>query len=134
MKKQYLRRNAAAGIVAVCLAIVCSVTSSHGATKKSDADAAGANDGASFVVTRSASVGSGVSVNLAVDGKQVAIIGNRGRYRGTLAPGKHVLSVTGDPNLSGQGPNKLEVTVEKGKSYGFVANSKNGKIVLVKQA
>ena len=117
-------------MLGLCLGMVFSVTSVNGAGKKADAAAEGASDGATLTITRAASVGSGVSINLSVDGKQVSIMGNRGRYHGTLSPGKHVLTVVPDPN-TGSGATKLEVTAEKGKSYSFSVHSKNGKLELV---
>jgi hypothetical protein len=131
MNKKYVGRKAVVGMLGLCLGMVFLVTSANGAAKKADAAAEGASDGATLMVTRSASIGSGVSVNLSVDGKQVSIMGNRGHYKGTLSPGKHVLSVVPDPNTGALGATKLEVTAEKGKSYSFSVHSKNGKLELV---
>lgn len=132
MKKQYLKKKAVAGMIGLCLGIICFAISSNAAQKKTDAPAPGASDGGSLVITRSPSVGSGIFVNLFADGKQFATLSNGRRYTGTLPAGKHILAVIGDPNLSGQQQNKIEVMVEKGKAYSFSVSRKNGNIVLIK--
>jgi hypothetical protein len=130
MNKHHVRKNAVVGMLGLCLSMFFLAVSADGAAKKADAAAGAASDGATLSITRSASIGSGVSVNVSVDGKQVASMGNRGHYRGTLSPGKHVLSVVPDPD-TGSGAAKVEVTAEKGKSYSFSVHSKNGKLELV---
>jgi hypothetical protein len=130
MNKHYIRKNAVVGMLGLCLSMFFLATGANGAAKKADAAAGAASDGATLMIKRSASIGSGVAVNVSVDGKQVASIGNRGNYRGSLSAGKHVISVVPDPN-TGSGATKVEVTAEKGKSYSFSVHSKNGKLELV---
>jgi hypothetical protein len=132
MKKQNLKKTAVAGMVGLCLGIICFATGSNAAQKKETVAASGASDGAAnLVITRNPSVGSGIFVNVSADGKPLMTLSSGRRYSGTLSPGKHVLSVIGDPNLSGQQPNKVEVMAEKGKTYTFSVGRKNGNIVLI---
>jgi hypothetical protein len=128
MKKRYLK-NAVALVIGLCL-----VGISDAASKAKESTDQSASDGGSLVVKRSASVGSGIFVNVSADGKQIAALSNNRIYRGNLSPGKHVISVVGDPNLAGQAPNKMEVNVEKGKTYSFTASLKSGKLVLEKSS
>jgi hypothetical protein len=131
MKKQYLKKIVVAGVAGLCLGIICFATSSNAAQKKTEPAAMDANDGGTLVISRNPSVGSGIFVNVSADGKQLITLSSGRRYKGTMSPGKHTLSVIGDPNLSGQQANKVEVTVEKGKTYAFSVGRKNGNIVLI---
>ena len=89
---------------------------------------------AQLVVVRTASVGSGVTASISVDGKDLVTLGNGRSFRGSVSPGKHVISVTAYPNLTGQQANKTEFTAEKGRTYSFSVSSKSGKVVLIKNA
>ena len=128
MKKHYIIKTALAGLVCACSGItVCAINSSAMA-----APTPASTEGAAFTVARAPSVGSGIFVSISVDGKQLTTLSQGKSYRGTLAPGKHVLSLVPDPNLSGQRPFKLELTVENGKTYSFRATRKSGDIILVR--
>jgi len=132
MKTPYVKRTALAVVGGVCLGMICTAGISWAAEKKSEAPAQNSGEMAKVIVGRTPSVGSGITVNLSIDGKLTMTLGQGRRYHGTLAPGKHVISVTPDPNLSGQQPNKVEINAEKGQTYSFNVGSKSGKIELTK--
>ena len=54
-------------------------------------------DNAYLIVNRAANFGTRESINLSVDGVQVAVLGLNESYEGVLGPGKHVLSMTTNP-------------------------------------
>ena len=132
MKKHHIIiRSALAGLVCASVAtIACALSSSAtAAPKPAPANA----DEATFTVARTPSIGSGVFVNLSVDGKRVATLSQGRNYRGSFAPGKHTLSVTPDPNTSGQRASNVEVSAEKGHTYAFTASrTKSGDLALSK--
>lgn len=133
MKKNYFGKSVLAGLAGVCLATICCTAVSHAATKKSDAPAQGSDGGGTFVINRNDSVGSGIDITIVIDGKRVSTLLRGMRYRGTLAPGKHTISLVPQPNLSGQGVAKTEITVEPGHNYSFsAARNKSGSIELVR--
>lgn len=79
-------------------------------------------DNARLIVNRSADFGGDESINLAVDGVQVAVLGINQNYDAALPPGKHVLSITTNPKTYGQdSPNPIPVNAEPGKTYTFTA-------------
>jgi hypothetical protein len=79
-------------------------------------------DNARLIVNRSADFGINESVNLAIDGAQVAVLGINQNYNAALPPGKHVLSITTNPKTYGeQSPNQIPVNAEPGKTYTFTA-------------
>ena len=132
MKKNHFEKSALTRLVCLCLGIICCVATSHAAPKKSDAPAQ-SSDSATLIVSRNASVGSGIDITIQIDGKRVTTLLRGLRYKGTLATGKHTISLIPEPNLSGQGVNKTEITVEKGHTYAFsAARNKAGNIELVK--
>jgi hypothetical protein len=126
MKKYHIIiKSALAGLICACSGITVSALSSS-------ATAPAGTEGATITVSRSPSVGSGIFVAISADGNQLATLSQGRKFSGTLAPGKHVLSIVPDPNLSGQRPFKLEVVIEKGKTYSFAATRKSGDIILVR--
>jgi len=79
-------------------------------------------DDARLIVNRSADFGVDESINLAIDGVQVAVLGINQNYDAALSPGKHVVSITTNPKTYGkQSPNQIPVNAEPGKTYAFTA-------------
>ena len=79
-------------------------------------------DNARLIVNRSADFGVDESINLAVDGVQVAVLGINQNYDAALPPGRHVVSITTNPRTYGQqAPSQIPVNVEPGKTYAFTA-------------
>ena len=80
-----------------------------------------ADDGR-LIVNRSADFGGDESINLAVDGIQVAVLGINQNYDAALPPGKHVVSITTNPRTYGeQASSQISVNAEPGKTYTFTA-------------
>jgi len=80
------------------------------------------SDNAYLIVNRAANFGTRESINLSIDGVQVAVIGLNGSYEGVLRPGKHVLSMTTNPQT--QGLTRLTqrtLDAQPGKTYAFTA-------------
>jgi hypothetical protein len=80
------------------------------------------SDNAYLIVNRAANFGTRQSINLSVDGVQVAVLGLNESYEGVLRPGKHVLSMTTNPWT--QGLTRLTertLDAQPGKTYAFTA-------------
>jgi hypothetical protein len=80
------------------------------------------SDNAYLIVNRAANFGTRESINLSVDGVQVAVLGLNESYEGVLRPGKHVLSMTTNPWT--QGLTRLTdrtVDAQPGQTYAFTA-------------
>ena len=80
------------------------------------------SDNAYLIVNRAANFGTRESINLSVDGVQVAVIGPNESYEGVLHPGKHVLSMTTNPWT--QGLTRLTertLDAQPGQTYAFTA-------------
>ena len=80
------------------------------------------SDNAYLIVNRAANFGTRESINLSIDGVQVAVIGLNESYEGILRPGKHVLSMTTNPQT--QGLTRLTqrtVDAQPGETYAFTA-------------
>ena len=79
-------------------------------------------ENARLIVNRAASFGVDESVNLTIDGVQVAVLGVNQKYEIALPPGKHVLSISTNPKTYGQdSPNRIPLNAEPGKTYTFTA-------------
>ena len=79
-------------------------------------------DDARLVVNRSAVFGGDESINLAIDGVPVAVLGINQNYDAALPPGRHVVSITTNPKTYGeQSPDQISVNAEPGKTYTFTA-------------
>jgi len=81
-----------------------------------------AGESARLIVNRSADFGINESINLAIDGVQVAVIGINQNYDAPLPSGKHVLSISTNPRNYGQdSPSQISVNAESGETYTFEA-------------
>lgn len=79
-------------------------------------------DNARLIVNRSADFGVNESINLAIDGVQVAVLGINQNYDATLPPGEHIVSITTNPKTYGeQAPYQVPVNAEPGQTYTFTA-------------
>jgi hypothetical protein len=108
----------------IILAIACSFaasTTTQGREAKSDPASAGSNDHARLVVNRAANFGILESVNVFVDGVQVAELELGQSYDAVLPPGEHVLSISINPKTYGRRPTQRRVTAKPGQIYTFTA-------------
>jgi len=97
----------------IMVAIACSFVASAPIQPRPAADAR-------LIVNRSADFGVDESINLAVDGVPVTVLGINQNYDGALPPGKHVLSISTNPKTYGQdSPSEISVNAEPGKTYVF---------------
>ena len=76
---------------------------------------------ARLVVNRSANFGVDESVDLLVDGKTVAVLAYNQSYDAPLSAGKHVLSISTNPQTYPQVLKPITITAEPGKTYTFTA-------------
>ena len=99
----------------IMVAIACSFVASASIQART-------GDDARLIVNRSADFGGDESINLAVDGIQVAVLGINQSYDAALPPGKHVVSITTNPRTYGeQASSQISVNAEPGKTYTFTA-------------
>ena len=102
-------------LISVLIAIACSV----GVIASTQARS---GDNARLIVNRSADFGINESINLAIDGVQVAVLGLNQNYQAALPPGKHVVSITTNPKTyPGQSPASFPVNAEPGRTYTLTA-------------
>jgi hypothetical protein len=80
------------------------------------------SDNAYLIVNRAANFGTRESINLSIDGVQVAVLGLNQSYEGILRPGKHVLSMTTNPRTEGLTRlTQRSLDAKPGKTYAFTA-------------
>ena len=79
-------------------------------------------DMARLIVNRVADFGTDDSINLFIDGTQVAVIDYNQSYDAPLPPGKHVLFITTNPWPPAMAPRPVVITAEPGKTYTFTAD------------
>jgi hypothetical protein len=80
------------------------------------------SDNAYLIVSRAANFGTRESINLSIDGIQVAVLGLNESYETALRPGHHVLSITTNPRT--QGLTRLtqrNLYAQPGKTYALTA-------------
>src|SRR2546422_11177320 len=88
-------------VTLACFAFSGCQTSSTGAAGSTASMAAPSKNAARLTIERAANFGDRLSLNVSVDGAQVAGLVMGRSYNGTLSPGQHVISLTVDPNLGG---------------------------------
>jgi hypothetical protein len=122
--------------VLVIAALVCaglsgcetSGTAAPGATA-SVAAPAGQN-AAQLIIRRSPNMGTGLFLDVSIDGANVGTVPMGQTYRGSLSPGQHVISVILRPNQLHLSPTKKTLTAVKGQTYDFTAMWQGQTVVL----
>ena len=94
-------------LVIVAIAWSFAAAASIQARQPRSSSGSAGSDNAYLIVNRAANFGTRESINLSVDGVQVAVIGLNGSYEGVLRPGKHVLSMTTNPDGSRNDRNRV---------------------------
>src|SRR4030095_5673391 len=80
------------------------------------------SDNAYLIVNRAANFGTRESINLFIDGVQVAVLGLNQSYEGVLRPGKHLLSMTTNPRTEGLTRlTQRSLDARPGETYPFTA-------------
>jgi hypothetical protein len=75
-----------------------------------------------LIVNRAANFGTRESINLSIDGVQVAVLGLNESYEGVLRPGRHVLSMTTNPRTEGLARlTERTLVAQPGQTYAFTA-------------
>src|SRR5947208_11905531 len=115
------------GLLIVALAFF---TFSGCQTSSTASMAAPSKNAGRLTIQRAANFGSDLSLNISIDGAQVAGLSEGRSYNGTLSPGQHVISLTVDPNLNGTPPMTKRLTVQAGQTYSFTAMWSGQRLVL----
>jgi hypothetical protein len=76
-------------------------------------------------------MGTGLFLDIKVDGAKVGALSMGETYRGSLSPGQHVISVILRPNEMNLPPTKKTLTVVKGQTYRLTAAWQGSTVVLL---
>ena len=107
-------------MLAIALSFAAGAPIQARGTRSNSASARPAN--AYLIVNRAANFGTRESINLSIDGVQVAVLGLDQNYEGVLRPGKHVLSMTTNPKTEGLSRlTQRSLDAQPGKTYAFTA-------------
>ncbi|HEV2715401.1 MAG TPA: hypothetical protein VGU64_09075 [Terriglobales bacterium] len=85
---------------------------------------------ARLIIRRAANMGTGLFLDIDIDGASVGSIGMGQIYRGSLLPGQHVVSVLLRPNQLNLPRTQKTLTVEKGQTYALTAMWQGNTVVL----
>jgi hypothetical protein len=83
-----------------------------------------------LMIQRAANFGTDLTLNVSIDGAQVATLVEGRSYNGTVSAGQHVLTLTVDPNRGGIPSTTKRLTVQKGQTYSFTAMWSGQRLVL----
>ena len=119
-------------IVALACAGLSGCETSGTAGPAAAGNVAPAGQGASqLVIRRAANMGTGLFLDIDIDGASVGSIGPGRTYRGTLSPGQHVVSVVLRPNSLNLPRTQKTLTVVKGQTYVLTAMWQGETVVLL---
>ena len=104
-------------------------TAAPGATASVTAPAG--QNSAQLIIRRAPNMGSGVFLDVKIDGTRVGALATGETYRGTLSPGQHAISVLLRPNGLNLPPTKKTLTVAKGQTYDLTAMWQGQRVVLL---
>ena len=85
-----------------------------------------------LLIYRVPNFGSGLSLTVSVDGKDVGSFTEGRNYSGYLPAGQHVITARVDPYQAGKGPARKTITVKAGQTYSYTAAWSGGNLVLVR--
>jgi hypothetical protein len=85
---------------------------------------------AQLVIRRDPNMGTGLFLDIKIDGVKVGALSMGETYRGSLSPGKHVVSVILRPNQLNLPPTKKTLTAVKGQTYMLTAMWQGQTVVL----
>jgi hypothetical protein len=83
------------------------------------------------IVQRAANMGTDLTLNVWLDGKQVAALGIGQTYTGSVSAGPHKISALVIPNRDGLNPTRKALTVKAGQTYNFTAMWKAERLVFM---
>lgn len=99
----------------------CGTTGTGTSSSTSAASTIASADSGRLVIRRIPNIGSGLVLNVSIDGKQAGSVRKGQTYNGSLSAGPHVVSVLLTPNRLHLAPTEKRITVEKGQTYTFTA-------------
>jgi hypothetical protein len=76
-------------------------------------------------------MGTGLVLNVSIDGKQVAAVPRGQTYSGSISPGQHVISVLLVPNQLNLPPTQKRLSVQAGQTYNFTAMWQGNRVLLM---
>ncbi len=85
-----------------------------------------------LLINRVANFGSGLSLIVSVDGKDVGAFTEGRGYSGYLPAGQHQIVVRADPNPGGKRPGRTTLTVKAGQTYSYTAAWSGESLALVR--
>ena len=103
-------------------------TAAPGATASVAAPAS--QNAAQLIIRRAPNMGTGLFLDVKIDGVRVGALSMGETYRGSLSPGQHVVSVILRPNQLNLAPTKKSLTVVKGQTYALTAMWQGETVVL----
>jgi hypothetical protein len=120
---------------ALVLIVTCLFFSAYdacpAASREAQLDRADRAGSARLIISRIPNLGNWVIVDLWVDGVPAASIGYGHTYRGSVAPGRHVLSVLPTPRPRWPTPWQMTLDVQSGRTYSFtVMDDHSGHVIL----
>jgi hypothetical protein len=117
-------------VTLACFAFSGCQTSSTGAAGSTASMAAPSKNAAHLMIQRAANFGDRLTLNVAIDGAQVAALVMGRSYSGALSPGQHTITLSVDPNLTGTPPMTKPLTVQAGQTYSFTGMWSGQRLVL----
>jgi hypothetical protein len=113
--------------VLVIAALACGVVTSAAIASPA---APPSSNAAQLIIRRAPNMGTGLFLDVSIDGTRVGAVSMGQTYRGTLSPGKHVVSVILRPNQLNLPPTKKTLTAVKGQTYDLTAMWQGQTVVL----
>ncbi len=99
----------------------CETTGGGASSSTSSASTMASADSGRLVIKRVANIGTALVLNVSIDGKFVASVGEGRTYKGSMSAGPHIVSVILEPNAMNLAPTQKRITVQKGQTYTFTA-------------
>jgi len=120
------------GLLIVALAYATlSGCETSGTGASTTAPASSTKNAGRLIIQRAANMGTGLVLNVSIDGKQVAAVPRGQTYSGSISPGQHVVSVLLVPNQLNLRPTQKRLSVQAGQTYSFTAMWQGNRVLLM---
>jgi hypothetical protein len=130
LKQKHMKKLLTLTSVLCAVAALAFVTGCASTATTTTTAAAPSKNAGRLIIERAANFGDRLSLNVSIDGAQVAGLVMGRSYNGTLSAGQHVLMLSVDPNLNGTPPTTKRLTVQAGQTYSFTAMWSGQRLVL----
>ena len=131
MKRQSYQLCGLLVVMLACFILAIAQASNSGAFASTTTMAVASKNAGLLTIRRAPKFGTRVRLNVSVDGRQVASLGEGQSYNGSVSTGEHVISVNVTPGRGRSGTATKHLNVKAGQTYRLTASWSSDRVILM---